>query len=48
MRILCLDIPAPGASLEKYAPHLNAEALIPLGSFINWENLFADEFKNKE
>ncbi len=27
MRILCLDIPAPGASLEKYAPHLNAEAL---------------------
>ncbi len=21
---------------------------IPLGSFINWENLFADEFKNKE
>lgn len=26
MRILCLDIPAPGASLEKYAPHLNAEA----------------------
>jgi len=95
MRILCLDIPAPGASLEKYAPHLNAEALhawglyksgfirdiyfrqdrpgvaiflecdsvdeamnvmaefplakagllsfecIPLGSFINWENLFA-------
>lgn len=102
MRILCLDIPAPGASLEKYAPHLNAEALhawglyesgfirdinfrqdrpgvaiflecdsvdeamnvmaefplakagllsfecIPLGSFINWENLFAAEFKNKE
>lgn len=66
MRILCLDIPAPGASLEKYAPHLNAEAMnvmaefplakagllsfecIPLGSFINWENLFADEFKNKE
>ena len=93
MRILCLDIPAPGASLEKYAPHLNAEALhawgdiyfrqdrpgvaiflecdsvdeamnvmaefplakagllsfecIPLGSFINWENLFAAEFKNK-
>lgn len=27
MRILCLDIPALGASLEKYAPHLNAEAL---------------------
>ncbi|KAG6329608.1 hypothetical protein ID866_9484, partial [Astraeus odoratus] len=102
MRILCLDIPAPGASLEKYAPHLNAEALhawglyksgfirdiyfrqdrpgvaiflecdsvdeamnvmaefplakagllsfecIPLGSFINWENLFAAEFKNKD
>lgn len=21
---------------------------IPLGSFINWENLFAAEFKNKE
>ena len=27
MRILCLDIPAPGASLEKYAPHLNAARL---------------------
>lgn len=27
MRILCLDIPAAGASLEKYAPHLTAEAL---------------------
>ena len=101
MRILCLDIPAAGASPEKYAPHLTAEALhawglyksglirdiyfrqdrpgvaiflecdaveeamnvmaefplakagllsfecIPLGSFINWENLFAAEFKNK-
>ena len=21
---------------------------IPLGSFLNWENLFAAEFKNKE
>ncbi len=27
MRILCLDIPAPGATLEHYAPHLTAEAL---------------------
>lgn len=27
MRILCLDIPAAGASQEKYAPHLTAEAL---------------------
>jgi hypothetical protein len=27
MRILCLDIPAAGASLEKYAPHLDAEVL---------------------
>ncbi|STW13351.1 superoxide dismutase [Klebsiella pneumoniae subsp. rhinoscleromatis] len=26
MRILCLDIPAPGATLEHYAPHLTAEA----------------------
>ena len=25
MRILCLDIPAPGATLEHYAPHLTAE-----------------------
>lgn len=25
MRILCLDKPAPGATLEKYLPHLNAE-----------------------
>ncbi|PLN56226.1 superoxide dismutase, partial [Klebsiella pneumoniae] len=24
MRILCLDIPAPGATLEHYAPHLTA------------------------
>lgn len=44
MRILCLDIPVPGASLEKFAPHLPlAKAgllsfeCIPLGSFINWE-----------
>ena len=33
MRILCLDIPAPGASLEKYAPHLNAEALHAWGLY---------------
>ncbi|ANS44326.1 hypothetical protein [Serratia inhibens] len=101
MRILCLDIPASGATLEKYAPHLTSEALhtwglyksgsirdiyfrqdrpgvaiflecdsvekarvvmadfplakaglltfecIPLGSFTNWEHLFAGEFKNQ-
>lgn len=33
MRILCLDIPAPRASLEKYAPHLNAEALHAWGLY---------------
>lgn len=33
MRILCLDIPAPVASLEKYAPHLNAEALHAWGLY---------------
>ncbi|MEZ3138438.1 aldo/keto reductase [Citrobacter braakii] len=33
MRILCLDIPAPGTSLEKYAPHLNAEALHAWGLY---------------
>ncbi len=33
MRILCLDIPAPGASLDKYAPHLNAEALHAWGLY---------------
>lgn len=27
MRILCLDVPATGATLEKYAPHLTQEAL---------------------
>ncbi|SFE55018.1 hypothetical protein SAMN05216563_106106 [Phytobacter palmae] len=27
MRILCLDIPAPDVTLERYAPHLTAEAL---------------------
>lgn len=26
MRILCLDKPAPEATLEKYHPHLTAEA----------------------
>ena len=26
MKLLCLDIPQPGASLEKYQPHLVAEA----------------------
>lgn len=25
MRILCLDIPQPGATFEKYQPHLQAE-----------------------
>ncbi|WP_261640626.1 superoxide dismutase [Erwinia mallotivora] len=99
MRILCLDIPASGATPEKYSPHLLAEVLhawalyksgiirdiyyrqdrpgvaiflecdnldqavsvmgefplakaglltfecIPLGSFANWENLFAAEFR---
>lgn len=33
MRILCLDIPAAGASLEKYAPHLTAEALHAWGLY---------------
>lgn len=26
MKLLCLDVPQPGASLEKYQPHLVAEA----------------------
>lgn len=26
MKFLCLDVPQPGASLEKYQPHLTAEA----------------------
>lgn len=26
MKFLCLDIPAPGATLEKYQPHLQEEA----------------------
>lgn len=25
MRFLCLDVPQPGASLEQYAPHMEAE-----------------------
>lgn len=33
MHILCLDIPAPSASLEKYAPHLTAEALHTWGLY---------------
>ena len=33
MRILCLDIPAPGATLEHYAPHLTAEALHAWGLY---------------
>lgn len=33
MRILCLDIPAAGASPEKYAPHLTAEALHAWGLY---------------
>ncbi|HGK4671596.1 superoxide dismutase [Kluyvera genomosp. 2] len=102
MRILCLDVPAAGATLEQYAPHLTAEALhawglykagfirdiyfrqdrpgvaiflecdsvdeametmaefplakanllsfecIPLGSFVNWEDLFSAEFKDQK
>lgn len=35
MHILCLNIPAPSASLEKYAPHLTAEALHTWGLYIN-------------
>lgn len=27
MRMLCLDIPLPGANLEKYQPHLHGETL---------------------
>lgn len=27
MKLLCLDIPQPGASLEKYGPHLKDEVL---------------------
>ncbi|NVM76352.1 hypothetical protein FHW83_002147 [Duganella sp. SG902] len=26
MKLLCLDIPAPGATMEQYQPHLIAEA----------------------
>lgn len=33
MRILCLDIPASGATLEKYAPHLTSEALHTWGLY---------------
>ncbi len=33
MRILCLDIPAPGATLEHYAPHLTTEALHAWGLY---------------
>ena len=25
MKLLCLDVPQPGATLEQYAPHLEAE-----------------------
>lgn len=25
MKLLCLDVPQPGASLDQYAPHLHAE-----------------------
>lgn len=25
MRFLCLDVPQPGATLEQYAPHMEAE-----------------------
>ncbi|MFZ3387277.1 superoxide dismutase [Buttiauxella gaviniae] len=27
MRVLCLDVPASGATLEKYAPHMTSEVL---------------------
>ncbi|EPT7107104.1 hypothetical protein [Klebsiella michiganensis] len=33
MRILCLDMPNPGATPEKYAPHLTAEALHAWGLY---------------
>ena len=33
MRILCLDVPAAGATLEQYAPHLTAEALHAWGLY---------------
>ena len=26
MKLLCLDVPQPGASLEKYQPHMQGEA----------------------
>ncbi len=32
MRILCLDIPAPGATLEHYAPHLTRRSPARLGT----------------
>jgi len=25
MKLLCLDVPQPGAAMEKYAPHMQAE-----------------------
>ncbi|ELQ6214874.1 superoxide dismutase [Cronobacter dublinensis] len=33
MRVLCLDIPAPGATLENYAPYLTSEALHAWGLY---------------
>lgn len=33
MRILCLDKPASGATLEQYAPHLTAEAFHAWGLY---------------
>ncbi|WP_448622223.1 superoxide dismutase [Dickeya fangzhongdai] len=33
MRMLCLDIPATGATLENYAPHLTSEALHAWGLY---------------
>ncbi|BBR59037.1 MULTISPECIES: superoxide dismutase [unclassified Klebsiella] len=33
MRILCLDVPAAGATLEQYAPHLTAETLHAWGLY---------------
>lgn len=33
MRVLCLDVPASGATLEKYSPHMTSEALYAWGLY---------------
>ena len=33
MKILCLDRPQPGATFEKYQPHLEKEACHPWGAY---------------